>query len=122
MRMKLTLVALFAATMLVGEAEAKKPAHQQRWQYQYQEWLPSVWHRLAQCETGVNWEHANSQYVSAFGIQRGSHNGAYDSDARYARMPPWNDLRPPTPWQQYRTALAHYRRFGGFSGWGCRGA
>jgi hypothetical protein len=88
-------------------------------QWNWQAWLPANWVAVARCETGINWRHGNRSYVSAFGIQRGSFNGAYDSDARKVGMPPWNDRNPPTPWAQYQTALSHYRSFG--DGWGCPG-
>lgn len=88
-------------------------------QHNWQAWLPGNWVAVARCETGINWSHANSSYVSAFGIQRGNRGGQYDDDARKVGMPPWNDARPPTPWQQYQTALSHYRSFG--DGWGCPG-
>lgn len=116
----LTILLLAATT---GTA-ARIPAHKQQWQHRWQVWLPANWQQLGACETGYgkrpgNWRHANSSYVSAFGIQRGSFPGGYDHDARMAGMPPWNDRRPPTPWQQYRTALMHYRLYG--DGWGCPG-
>ena len=95
-------------------------------QWNWQAFLPAKWYRLGSCETGYgrdpNWFHANSRYVSAFGIQRGSYPGAYDHDAARVGMPPWNDTSPPTPWQQYKTALSHHDNYGGFSGWGCRNA
>lgn len=114
----LVLTLLFLA--LAAEGHARGPAREQAaWQFRYRVWLPANWRSVAQCETGLNWHHHNSSYVSAFGIQRGHLGGQYDDDARRAGMPPWNDARPPTPWQQYRTALSHYRRFG--DGWGCAG-
>lgn len=87
-------------------------------QHRWQLWLPSKWYRLAICETHLNWQHQNGSYVSAFGISRRE----YDNDAAYNKAPPWNDVKPPSPWYQYQAALGHYARFGGFSGWGCRGA
>lgn len=112
---------LLVIFLFVPLAQAAQP-----WQYRWQVWLPAKWQRVGVCETGLNWSHHNSGYVSAFGIQR-THwwpapSGTYDADARSAGMPRWNDARPPSPWQQYRTALAHYRLHGGFSGWGCRNA
>lgn len=89
-----------------------------RRQYDWQRWLPDKWRRVSVCETGLNWHHQNSQFVSAFGISR----QAYDEDARVYGAPPWNDGTNPTPWEQYQAALGHYRIHGGFSGWGCRGA
>jgi hypothetical protein len=111
------IITIFAACLSI-EAAARIPAHKQKWQYRYQVWLPAKWYRIARCETGVNWHHSNSQYISAFGISR----QAYDEDARAMNAPPWNDARHPTPWNQYRAALGHYKLHGGFAGWGCRGA
>jgi hypothetical protein len=91
-------------------------------QWNWQAWLPDKWRRIGVCETGLNWLHSNSSYVSSFGIQRGAYDGAYDHDARRVGMPPWDDKRPPTPWQQWRTAVSHFDHHGGFSGWGCRNA
>lgn len=104
----------------ICQAALREQARQWNWSA----WLPDKWRRVGQCETGLNWLHANSSYVSAFGIQAGSHNGAYDSDAAKVGMPPWTDAqgRHPSPWQQYQTAVSHYNQFGGFSGWGCRNA
>ena len=102
---------------------AGTPAWKQPWQYRWQVWLPDKWQRVGACETGYgrrpgNWHHQNSGYVSAFGISRSS----YDEDAAVMGGPPWDDRRNPTPFQQYRAALGHYRLHGGFSGWGCRNA
>lgn len=98
-------------------------------QWAWQSWLPDKWQRLGACETGDgqrpgNWFHHNSEYVSAFGIQRGAFDGAYDHDAAAVGMPPWSDdvTKMPTPWQQWQTALSHYKHHHGFSGWGCKGA
>jgi hypothetical protein len=87
-------------------------------QWNWQAFLPGEWRRLGVCETGLNWRHANGSFVSAFGISR----QAYDEDAAVMGAPPWNDARPPSPWNQYQAALGHHRIHGGFSGWGCRGA
>ena len=92
-------------------------------QYDWQSWLPDKWARVGACETGYgkrpgNWHHANSRFVSAFGISR----QAYDEDAAVYGAPPWNDAHHPTPFQQYQAARGHYYLHGGFSGWGCRGA
>lgn len=75
-------------------------------------WLPAVWWRIALCETGGNWRHATRDYVSAFGIHRGSWA---------AFRPAWVPARAEaaTPRQQYAVALAIWRRYS-FSGWGCR--
>lgn len=90
-----------------------------RYNFAWQEWLPANWYRVGSCETGYggppNWRHANSSFVSAFGITR--HN--YSVDAARAGTPQWDDRNPPTPREQYLTALAHYRAYG--DGWGCPG-
>lgn len=124
MRVKLIIVATIGLLLLAPVAQSRVPAHKQSWQYKWEVWLPDNWQRVGACETGDgkrpgNWHHHNSSYVSAFGIQRGSRPGQYDHDARLVGMPPWNDARPPTPWQQYRTALSHYHQYG--DGWGCPG-
>lgn len=89
------------------------------YQYDWRSWLPRNWYLVGSCETGYggapNFNHANSSFVSAFGISR----SIYDRDAAYAGGPPWNDASPPTPRQQYEAALAHYAQFG--DGWGCPG-
>ena len=87
-------------------------------EWNWRAWLPDKWRRVGICETGLNWRHANGRYVSAFGISRVE----YDRDAAYMGARPWNDAYPPSPWNQYQAAVGHYKRFGGFSGWGCRGA
>lgn len=89
-----------------------------REQFAWWLWLPSKWQRVAICETHLNWHHSNSQFVSAFGISRQT----YDGDAAVYGAPPWDDVRNPTPHEQYLAGLGHYHRFNGFSGWGCRGA
>lgn len=87
--------------------------------YNWRSWLPRNWYVTGSCETGYggapNFNHANSSFVSAFGISR----RIYDYDARLAGMPPWNDRQPPTPRQQLLTAIAHYNHFG--DGWTCPG-
>lgn len=103
--------------------------HERARQWNWQAWLPDKWRRIAVCETGLNWQHANSSYVSAFGISVAS----YDDDAAYMGVPGWPkkrvagrlvfDLdRAPSPWHQWQAAVGHYKQHGGFSGWGCRGA
>lgn len=96
-----------------GRLEA---CRQQNWKA----WLPAKWYRVARCETGPNWHHANSSYVSAFGISVRE----YDRDAAYMGVRPWyvRGKGNPSPWEQWQAAVGHYKRFGGFSGWGCRAA
>ena len=74
-------------------------------------WLPAHFHRIAICETGINWRFSNSRYVSAFGIYR----------------PAWAEFRPnwvpavperATPKQQYAVARAIARAVG-LSAWSC---
>lgn len=86
----------------------------QDWQWKYKKWMPAVWQRLAQCESGSNppnWKHDSGRYTGAFGFYIGSWIAfkypGYPSRASYA-----------TPWQQYRVALRIHDRYG-FSGWGC---
>jgi hypothetical protein len=88
--------------------------------YHWWEWLPANWQALGACETGYgkrpgNFRHANSGFVSAFGISR----SIYSRDADYHGVPHWNDANPPTPRQQYLAALGHYAMFG--DGWTCPG-
>lgn len=106
-------------TMRAGVCKAAQRELERQWNWQA--WLPANWAAVARCETGINWAHSNSAYVSAFGIQRGGLGGQYDDDARKVGMPPWSDdpRRRPTPWQQWQTALSHYRSFG--DGWECPG-
>lgn len=101
--------------------------HRRAYEWNWRLWLPRNWQLLGACETGYgripgNWFHHNSDYVSAFGIQRDDGprgRGDYNDDARRAGMPLWNDEHPPTPWQQWQTALSHQRAFG--DGWDCPG-
>jgi hypothetical protein len=91
-----------------------------RYHYAWREWLPARWKRLIQCETFSNFRWDSGRYVSAFGIYR----AAYADDARHVGLLSWDETlrrlhRYPTPREQYRTALSHYRLHGGFDGWGC---
>lgn len=108
-------------------AEWREKAHSARvtlakwldYEYDWRAWLPRNWYLVGSCETGYggdpNFRHSNSGFVSAFGITR--HN--YSVDAREAGTPQWDDRHPPTPREQYETALAHYHMHG--DGWGCPG-
>lgn len=103
------------ATLARGQAIAWNNYH-----YNWRQWLPDNWARLGACETGYgrrpgNFRHANSRFVSAFGISR----SIYDRDARHAGVPAWNDSQPPTPREQYEAAKGHYALFG--DGWTCPG-
>lgn len=99
--------------------ERERAADWRRYHFAWREWLPRNWYVVGSCETGYggapNWSHANSSYVSAFGISRRE----YDADAAFMGAPPWNDARPPTPREQLLAAIGHYRRFG--DGWTCPG-
>ena len=88
---------------------------EQKRQWNWQEWLPTVWRAIAICETprggAMNWQHNSGTYQGAFGFYHGS----------------WDDYKLPgypdeaydaTPWQQYQVALTIHARYG-FSGWGC---
>lgn len=83
----------------------------QDWQWKYKKWMPAVWQRLAQCETGLNWRHNSGTYQGGYGFYYGSWD---------AFKKPWYPAEAynATPWQQYQVALAIHRRYG-FSGWGC---
>jgi hypothetical protein len=94
----------------------------ERWlqEYAWWLWMPANWQALGACETGYgrrpgNFRHANSLYVSAFGISRRE----YDADAAYYGAAPWSDSHPPTPRDQLAAARGHLARFG--DGWGCPG-
>jgi hypothetical protein len=97
-------------------------------QWNWQAWLPGYrvkgpldWYGVGRCETGgggdPNWFHANSSFVSAFGISVRE----YDNDAAYMGVRPWyvKGQPPPSPWEQYQAAVGHYKRFG--DGWSCPG-
>jgi hypothetical protein len=81
--------------------------------YAWRSWLPANWYGVARCETGVNWEHSNGSFTSAFGISWRE----YDRDAAYMGAPAWRVRH--TPRDQFRAALGHYARFG--DGWSCPG-
>lgn len=104
------LTLILSSTALAARTPASKQAWQQRWEI----WLPDKWVRIARCETRLTWTWNSGTYQGAFGFHRDSWDRfrprGYPSEAYNA-----------TPWQQYRVALAIWRRFG-FSGWGCRGA
>lgn len=100
-----TLIALALATAAQAGSD---------WQWRYRVWMPAVWQRLAQCESGSNppnWRHDSGTYTGAFGFHIGSWR-----QFRYDGYPARASLA--TPWQQYRVALRIHARFG-FSGWGC---
>ena len=101
-----------AVTALLASSAAHAAA--KPWQWKYQAWMPPVWQRLAQCESGhnpPNWKHDSGTYQGAFGFYHGSW------DAFRPRGYPSNAANA-TPWQQYRVALRIHARYG-FTGWGC---
>lgn len=88
--------------------------HERARQWNWQQWLPAKWVRIARCETGMRWDWNSGRYQGSFGFAVSS----------------WDAFRPPgypseaylaSPWEQYQVALAIYRRYG-LSGWGCRNA
>jgi hypothetical protein len=81
------------------------------WQWQHKKWLPPVWQRIAQCETGTNWKHNSGTYQGAFGF----YHGSWDAFNKFGYP---REAYNATPWQQYKVALAIYKRYG-FTGWGC---
>lgn len=86
----------------------------QDWQWKYRKWMPPVWQRLAQCESGSNppnWRHDSGTYQGAFGF----YHGSWDA-FRPSRYP--SNAADATPWQQYQVALRIHARYG-FTGWGC---
>lgn len=101
--------------MLLAVLALAPTAHAaQEWQWKYRKWMPAVWQRLAQCESGANppnWRHDSGTYTGAFGFYIGSWQ-----DYRYPGYPA--RASQATPWQQYRVALRIHARFG-FTGWGC---
>lgn len=110
----MTLTVALIVALLPALAQGRIPAHQQKWQYRYQVWMPAVWQRLARCESGSNppnWRHDSGTYQGAFGFYHGSWDAfrpsSYPSNAADA-----------TPWQQLVVARRIHARFG-FSGWGC---
>jgi hypothetical protein len=102
-----------------GVWQARDQAAKARWEHHFAWWLwlPANWYRVGSCESGSggdpNWEHANSRFLSAFGISVAE----YNKDAAYFGAPPWNVRH--TPRDQYDAARGHYARFG--DGWGCPG-
>jgi hypothetical protein len=92
----------------------------QGWQWKWQVWLPDKWQRIGACETGYGkrpgrWTWNSGTYQGAFGF----HHQSWDGFKPYAHYP--REAYLASPWQQYQTALAIYRRYG-LSGWGCRNA
>ena len=125
--MTITLATLTLATTAIAAA----PRHDHRqfaghrngsqeWQWNWQAWLPDKWARIGACETGYGqrpgrWDWNSGTYQGAFGFAVSS----WDQFKPVAWWP--SEAYLATPWQQYQTALAIWRRYG-FSGWGCRNA
>lgn len=87
---------------------------QQRWQWRWDVWMPPMWVRLAECESGhrpPDWRHDGGIYEGAFGF----YTGTWDR-FKYAGYP--DHAYDASPWMQYRVALRLFRRFG-YSPWGC---
>lgn len=108
----LTLIAL--ALVLAAPAAARTPAAQQAWQWRYQVWMPAVWQRLAQCESGANppnWRHDSGTYTGGFGF----HISSWQAFKRPHDPPRASQA---TPWAQWQAALRIHARYA-FSGWGC---
>lgn len=101
-----TLVPLLLATLVLATSATGQPTRASR-----PSWLPSVWWRLAVCETGGNWRHLTSSFQGAFGI----YEGTWDT----YRLPGYpTDAHRATPRQQYRVALriaANHTMYA----WGC---
>lgn len=112
----------YAATEWQARARSAKVRYEKWYAYHYHwwEWLPANWQALGACETGYgqrpgNFSHANSSFVSAFGISR----SIYSTDAAVHDVPAWDDDNHPTPREQYLAALGHLHLFG--DGWTCPG-
>lgn len=74
--------------------------------------MPPVLERIGRCETGLRWDWSQPDYVTAFGLYRGTYaavRGAVGAPADPSRA---------TPAQQVAVALEVARRFG-WSAWGC---
>ena len=123
------MLCVLAALTVATRADARhsqfhgKRLGNQAWQYKWQVWLPDKHRRVTTCETPItvnghremNWRHNSGTYQGAYGFH-------YDSWDQFKPVRWWpSEAYLATPWQQYQTALAIYRRYG-WSGWGCRGA
>jgi hypothetical protein len=122
----LRVVAVFLAALALAATAAAgpkpdKPEHwqpgrgNQGWQWRTDVWLPQGWANIARCETGTTWTWNSGTYQGAFGF----YHGSWDQFKPVRSWP--SEAYLASPWQQYQTALAIYRRYG-LSGWGCRGA
>jgi len=103
------LTTIIATLAITSSAQASSS-----WQWKYKAWMPAVWQRVAQCESGSNppnWKHDSGTYQGAFGF----YHGSWDA-FRPARYP--SNAADASPWQQYRVALRIHARYG-FTGWGC---
>jgi len=108
-----------------GTAQAAKPDNppehwvsghgDQGWQWKWRVWLPAKHQRVIRCETHGTWTWNSGTYQGAYGF-------AVSSWDQFKPVSWWpREAYLASPWQQYQTALAIYRRYGR-SGWGCRAA
>ena len=121
----IALAAIVALTVVTRADAHHNQVHGKRlgdqsWQWKWKVWLPDKWQRIGACETGYGkrpgrWDWNSGTYQGAFGF----HYASWDGFKPVSWWP--REAYLATPWQQYQTALAIYRRYG-LSGWGCRGA
>jgi hypothetical protein len=76
--------------------------------------MPAVLERIGRCETGMRWDWATRDYVTAFGLYRGT----YESFRHLVSPLPPRDPGMATPAQQVAVALAVAHQVG-YSAWGC---
>ena len=101
-----TSIALLCAALVLATAAAASSGQSSR-----PTWLPSVWWRLAVCETGGNWRHDSGSFQGAFGI----YHGTWDT----YRLPGFpTDAHLATPKQQYRVAQRIAANHSMYA-WGC---
>ena len=113
-------VAVLALALPAGAATPKpdRPEHwqpgkgNQAWQWRTDVWLPRGWANIARCETGTRWDWNSGTYQGAFGF----YHGSWDQFKPVRSWP--SEAYLASPWQQYQTALAIWRRYG-LTGWGC---
>jgi len=106
----------YLARVMRSKARAARLRYE-RWhrhEYAWREWLPAVWQRLIQCETGSRHDWNSGAYQGAYGFAASSWDAfrlpGYPSEAYLA-----------TPREQWNVALAIWRRYG-YGAWGCGGS